>query len=839
MFAEIRMSLSAIVVGVLMAGSAALAQQGEPITARSAVASLDSLKLTVEIPDFRIGGTYDLTDRASWENGAPDGVTLESLGAKPLKVSYIAMGTPERDANGEITNAIVISSFYSGDATSMYSNWVADQAGNAFSGGALIGPGLLFDTDRFYVVMFDALGLWGASKPSDGLGLNFPEYTYYDMVQANYRALRDELKVGHVKLATGVSMGGTQAYYWGLMHPEFVDAVIPVGGATATDGAAPIAAWTFQLAKAGLESDPIWRETGGDYYALPKSKHPVQGPAYHWSVLNLTGYDLNYRQSQGWDAVKGLVFAWEPSEEGMGDSVMQLGRTFDAVDLKYRVEVGERHNINPLLPGYDTRLLAMHVSNDQWLTADKARESVQLIPGGQLVEEASPIAHYAVFSMFNSQADNPMLDTFLRDIGIKKTPGKVCDAVNYRSPRINMNPDPNTSFWLDNMTHPFPPKFTKVTDRSGQEWEIGYFDEKCDGIDNQETLVIVHGKGAFASHYGYLMKFAIEQGFRVIAVDMPHAGLSGPGNLGKPWARDLEDIRSAFHEVIVNTLGVKQAYYLGHSFGGQAVLGYALDYPEAVKGLILEGPAGLEIFPKSFDMGGEKLAVCDPAITHDFAAWEKAWGPTGALASEMNRDEQSVRDFFHFRERDPVTGAVRPSRFGYFKNDTEYARLHTDQRVAMISGNPKELEQWVIAFIYDIWTICSENDDTNDAALLKRLPQIEAPILLAFGAQEPFIPSTGLNGLTDMANQVITPFLAAMGAADRHVVPKMYPGVGHFIHTDVPFQFASDVVSFMKTGTVNQVTPQVIDALVNGMAAMPGASGGAAVGAAKPSGLSK
>ncbi len=56
----------------------------------------------------------------------------------------------------------------------MYNNWYAGQAGNAFSGGALVGPGLFFDTNRFYVIFLDALGLWGSSKPSDGLGRKFP-----------------------------------------------------------------------------------------------------------------------------------------------------------------------------------------------------------------------------------------------------------------------------------------------------------------------------------------------------------------------------------------------------------------------------------------------------------------------------------------------------------------------------------------------------------------------------------------------------------------------------------------------------------------------------------------
>ncbi|MCV6596675.1 MAG: alpha/beta hydrolase, partial [Mangrovicoccus sp.] len=658
----------------------------EALTPRSAVADLDAQKITVEIPDFRLGGTYDLSDPASFENGAPDGESLESLGAGPLKGAYIAVGTPKTDENGQIINAIVISSYYSGDATAMYSNWYEGGAGNEFSGGALVGPGLLFDTDEFYVVFVDALGLWGASKPSDGLGLDFPKYSYFDMVQANYRLLRDELNIGKVKLATGVSMGATQSYVWGAMHPEFVEAVMPIGGTTASDGDAPVVAWAFQLAKAGLKADPLWQATGGDYYNLPAEQHPKQGNQFHWSMLSLTGYDLRYRQSQGWDAVKGSVFAWEPPEEGFGDAMVSLGAQYDAVDLLRRVEVGETHNINDMLASYEPRTMIVHIENDQWLTFDQAEASRLAIPGAQMASTESPIAHYAVFSALNTLEDDPTLDTFLRDIGVKPVPGKVCDAVNYTSPRVNMAPDPETSFWRDNLTPPFPMQYANVTDESGVEWEIGYMDEACEGIENQETVVLVHGKGAFGAHYGYTMKYLVEQGYRVIAPDMPHAGFSGPGNLDNSFARDFEDMRSAFHGVIVDQLGVDKAWYHGHSLGGQFVLGYALKYPEAVSGLLLEAPAGLEIFPKSVEMEDDQLAICDPAITRDFEAWQAAWGPTGALDSEMIRDEQSVRDFFYFKERDPVSGATSDSFFGYFKNDTEYARLHTDQRIAMISG---------------------------------------------------------------------------------------------------------------------------------------------------------
>jgi homoserine acetyltransferase len=815
----------------------AAAQQ--PLTPRSVVEALDGLKQTYAVPGFRIGGKYDLDRPDAWRNGAEGGTTLESLGAGPARTAYIAMGTPRRDAKGEIVNAIVINSYYSGDSTAMYNNWVAGQKGNDFSGGALVGPGLLFDTARFYVVFVDALGLWGASKPSDGLGRRFPVYSYYDVVHLNYRLLRDHLKVGKVVLSTGVSMGATQAYYWGLMYPGFVQAVMPIGGATATDGEGQVAAWTFQLAKAALESDPVWIETRGDYYRLPKDKHPNKGVEYHWSVLSLTGYDLGYRQSLGWPAVSKEVFSWQPDPrmgKDAGANLQGLAKTFDAVDLWYRDTVGEIHNVNALLPGMKARTLVVHVDNDQWLISDKARAAAQAIPGGQYVGLTSPIAHYAVFSALNKIRNDPIFDSFVRDVGIVDDTTKVCVATNYRSPRVNMKPDPKRSFWKDEMVSPFPVKYATVKDRRGIDWEIGYIDEYCGKEKSPPVLVVVHGKGAFAAHYGYLIKYAVERGYRVIAPDMPQWGTSGPGNLNKPMTRTLDDVREAFHALIVQRLGVKKAFYHGHSLGGITVLGYALRYPDAVRGLVLEGPAGLEEYPRNVKLGDKELPLCDKSFAYDRGRWEAAYAPTGMVEGEMKRTEQGVRDFFYFRQRDPKTDAVSPSYNGYFRNDTEYARLHTDQRIAMIGGNPRELEQWVFMFIYDLYSICSELvvDDPN--SLYKQLPKIKAPMFVAFGAREPFIPGTALNGLQNLAGDVIDPFMRKMHAAGRRPVLKVYPGVAHFIHTDVPYEYARDAVQFMKTGHVDAYSQATVDALINGMQD-GGSGGGAAVG--KPAGLAK
>ena len=124
----LRRLLHAALIVAFLGNAAALAQQS--ITERSVVGKLDGIKQTYEVPNFRIGGKYDLDTPAAWANGGEGGSTLESIGGKPARTAYIAVGTPKRNAKGEIVNAIVINSYYSGDATAMYSNWYAGQAGN-------------------------------------------------------------------------------------------------------------------------------------------------------------------------------------------------------------------------------------------------------------------------------------------------------------------------------------------------------------------------------------------------------------------------------------------------------------------------------------------------------------------------------------------------------------------------------------------------------------------------------------------------------------------------------------------------------------------------------------
>src|SRR3954447_22946883 len=409
-----RSSMKRLFACLLLLALSASVATAQPFSRRSSQAQHDGLKQYYEVANFKLGGKYDLANPSKWENGGEGGVTLESLGGGKLRTAYIAVGTPRRNAAGEITNAVVISSYYSGDSTDMYEQWFK---GAALSGTTpIIGPGRPIDTDRYYVVMVDPLGTWGASKPSDGLGIKFPQYSYFDMVQANYRMLRDHLNVARVALAAGVSMGGTQTYVWGVMHPEYVSALMPIGGTTQSDAEDPVGNWTFQLMTAAIESDPVWQATKGDYYSLPKEKHPLPGMAFGWSVLGLTGYDLSFRTTQAFASVQPEVFYWDPPNEKAGLNVMNRSKLYDAVDLVWRNRVGEAHNVNAYLGRIQARTLVMHITNDLWLNFKLAQKAVDAVPGADLISEESPVAHYGVFSIINHKIHDPNFVSFMEDV---------------------------------------------------------------------------------------------------------------------------------------------------------------------------------------------------------------------------------------------------------------------------------------------------------------------------------------------------------------------------------------------------------------------------------------
>jgi pimeloyl-ACP methyl ester carboxylesterase len=352
--------------------------------------------------------------------------------------------------------------------------------------------------------------------------------------------------------------------------------------------------------------------------------------------------------------------------------------------------------------------------------------------------------------------------------------------------------DPSRSFFVDQVTYPYEVKYSQAQADDGTTWNIGYMDVKPLFKRNPRVLVLIHGRAFGGAYFGHAIRMASKHGIRVVVPDLPNCGKSIPGNLDKPLTRSMQHAREVIHDLVVNRLNIAKATYGGHSMGGQFVLGYALTYPEAVERLILVAPAGLEELPAKI----YPPRLAESTNRDDF---DKIPYYAGMARLAYSTNAQRIEDFFFYRLE--VNGKILP--MGFFKKETPDTRLATDIRTKLITGNPVEFERYSIASLRDVYHLGVEIQKEDPDSLFKRYDRIRAPVFLIFGDDDPFFPKK-ISGLNDLNKEMIQPFYQRMTVAGCHVAVKLYPGCGHFPHSDLPELFAEDVVRFVLTGDVQE-----------------------------------
>jgi homoserine O-acetyltransferase len=108
-----------------------------------------------------------------------------------LKLHYRTLGSAERNAAGEIVNGVLLLQGNTGTGANWLRPTLADE---------LFKAGQPLDAGRYFIIIPDALGRGGSSKPSDGLKGKFPHYRYHDMVDSMHRLVTEGLKVAHLRL---------------------------------------------------------------------------------------------------------------------------------------------------------------------------------------------------------------------------------------------------------------------------------------------------------------------------------------------------------------------------------------------------------------------------------------------------------------------------------------------------------------------------------------------------------------------------------------------------------------------------------------------------------------
>ncbi len=282
-------ALGAVMVACAPAPNLALAAEEAPATAPAPG--------DVHMKDFRFASGETLPD---------------------LRLHYWTLGVPKRDAGGHVTNAVVLLHGTGGDGLS----FLRPQ----FS-GELFGPGQPLDTRSHYIIMIDAIGHGGSSKPSNGLHMRFPAYDYADMVTAAHRLVTEHLAVQRIRLLFGTSMGCMHAFVWAETYPDDVAAVMPMACLPA-----PIAGrnriWRSMVISA-IRHDPDWK--GGEY-----DREPVAGLRVAADLLFIAG-SAPHQDQKTWPtraAADAFVAAGEaalPGKVDANDLIYQLdaSRTYD------------------------------------------------------------------------------------------------------------------------------------------------------------------------------------------------------------------------------------------------------------------------------------------------------------------------------------------------------------------------------------------------------------------------------------------------------------------------------------------------------------------------------
>ncbi|MFT3722958.1 MAG: alpha/beta fold hydrolase [Hyphomonadaceae bacterium] len=173
-----------------------------------------------------------------------------------LRLHYTTLGTPHRNAKGEIDNAVLVMHGTGGDGKQFFRAQFTD---------VLFAPGGLLDPAKYFIVLRDGIGHGKSSKPSDGLRAKFPHYDYADMVRADHELMTKGLGVSRLRLVMGTSMGCMHSFVWGEMYPDAMDALMPLA-CLPTQIAGRNRIWRKLLIDA-ITTDPEWKD--GNYTSQP------------------------------------------------------------------------------------------------------------------------------------------------------------------------------------------------------------------------------------------------------------------------------------------------------------------------------------------------------------------------------------------------------------------------------------------------------------------------------------------------------------------------------------------------------------------------------------------
>lgn len=254
-----------------------------------------------------------------------------------LRLHYRTLGHPRRDAGGLVRNAVLILHGTGGSGGQFLAPVFA---------GELYGAGQPLDTASHYVILPDDIGHGRSSKPSDGLHARFPHYAYADMVTAEYRLVTEGLRVNHLLLVMGTSMGCMHSWLWAERYPEFMDGAVPLA-CLPTQIAGRNRMWRRMVID-DIRNDPDWK--GGEYATEPRGLRAALQQLFVAGSAPL----VLQRAAPTRDSADAVITRWLDARV----------RDADANDLLYQVDASRDYDPSGALERITVPVLAINSADD-------------------------------------------------------------------------------------------------------------------------------------------------------------------------------------------------------------------------------------------------------------------------------------------------------------------------------------------------------------------------------------------------------------------------------------------------------------------------------------------
>ncbi len=186
------------------------------------------------------------------------------------------------------------------------------------------GVGQDVDTTKFYLILIDALGNGASSSPSNSISQSktlFPQFNIRDMVNTQYKMLREKLNIHHLVAVVGGSMGGCQALQWAVSYPNFMDKIVAIEATPRFS--------TYDLLWTSTYIEAVTRDTayhGGNYTvnpAIPLAAHLGQllitTPATVNKTMPINGFSKWFQTIGKANFVDCNNFLWQTKANMMQD----------------------------------------------------------------------------------------------------------------------------------------------------------------------------------------------------------------------------------------------------------------------------------------------------------------------------------------------------------------------------------------------------------------------------------------------------------------------------------------------------------------------------------------